>query len=201
MSTKYRDFVTTVRKALDSMLSPLVSFYVARFSGAIVGAGASFNGMPIITVRQGALLEIGKNFSANSSDISNPVGLPHPVVICVDGLNVKLNIGDNVGISGASINCRVSITIGNSVMIGGGVGIWDNDFHSLDADIRRKSPTDAISARPIIIGDDVFIGARAMILKGVTIGDGAIIGAGAVVTRDVPAGKIAAGNPARILER
>lgn len=52
---------------------------------------------------------------------------------------------------------------------------------------------------PIVIGNDVFIGARSIILKGVTIGDAAIIGAGSVVTKDVPAGAIAAGNPAKIV--
>ena len=56
-----------------------------------------------------------------------------------------------------------------------------------------------IDARPVRIGRGCFIGARAILLKGVTLGDRAIVGAGAVVTRDVPAGHIAVGNPARIL--
>ena len=54
---------------------------------------------------------------------------------------------------------------------------------------------------PIVIGDDVFIGARCIITKGVTIGNGAVIGAGSVVTRDVPPNTIVAGNPARIVKQ
>lgn len=200
MSNKCQDFITTFRKLLDSILSPLISFYVGKFSGAKIGAGACFSGFPVITVRNGAVLQIGKRLCASSSVVSNPVGLPHPLIIYVNGMGAKLQIGDNVGISGASLNCRESIIIGNNVMIGGGVGIWDNDFHSLEAAVRRVAPTAGIITRPIVIGDDVFIGARAIILKGVIIGDGAIIGAGSVVTRNVPAGKIAAGNPAAILE-
>ena len=69
----------------------------------------------------------------------------------------------------------------------------DNAYHDLD-DHSITPPS-----RPIIVGDNVWIGTRAIILPGVTIGDGAVIGAGAVVTKDVPARSVAAGNPARIL--
>lgn len=60
--------------------------------------------------------------------------------------------------------------------------------------------TEPPASAPVIIGDDVFIGARAIILKGVTIGDGAVIGAGSVVTKSIPPRVIAAGNPARIIK-
>jgi acetyltransferase-like isoleucine patch superfamily enzyme len=88
------------------------------------------------------------------------------------------------------------------VNIGGNVRIFDHDFHALDAEVRR-SPRDAAecATRPIVIGDDVFIGTNSIILKGITIGDRAIIGAGSVVTKNVPADCIAAGNPARIVRK
>ena len=82
-------------------------------------------------------------------------------------------------------------------VLGSGAMVMDNDFHV---------PTGAwgwadgcrSTARPVRIGRGVFVGARAIILKGVTIADRALIGAGAVVTRDVPASHIAVGNPARV---
>ena len=73
------------------------------------------------------------------------------------------------------------------------MGIWDTDFHPLDPEKRKVHRTLNAHASPIIIEDDVFIGARALILKGVTIGKGAVIGASAVITKDVPPGYIAVG--------
>ena len=78
----------------------------------------------------------------------------------------------------------------------------DNDFHVPAGECEWTDDPNlcAASARPVKIGRGAFIGARALILKGVTIGDRAIIGAGAVVTKDVPARYRAVGNPARVLE-
>lgn len=106
-------------------------------------------------------------------------------------------IGDNVGVSGCSICAAYSISIGSFVLLGTGCMITDTDAHPLGHLERRngKPPKTA----PVIIEDDVFVGTRAMILKGVTLGRGSIIGAGSVVTKSVPAFSICAGNPARII--
>ncbi|MGM9713535.1 MAG: DapH/DapD/GlmU-related protein [Prevotella sp.] len=93
-----------------------------------------------------------------------------------------------------------SLTIGNNVKIGGMVLITDTDAHPIDFMSRRTSNVGTKSA-PITIGDDAWIGARCLILKGVTIGERSIIGAGSVVTHDVPPDSIAAGNPARVIRR
>ncbi|MDZ4200271.1 MAG: acyltransferase, partial [Kiritimatiellia bacterium] len=99
------------------------------------------------------------------------------------------------------LSARNRITIGNHVRLGGNVRIFDHDFHSLDPEKRQGGEdfTDVQTA-PVTIGNDVFIGANALILKGVTLGDRAIIGAGSVVTCRVPAGEIWAGNPARKIQ-
>jgi len=102
----------------------------------------------------------------------------------------------NSGASGAVLCAGLSIEIGEGTLIGVGAMILDNDFHILTAGGWRNEAR--ANARPIRIGREVFIGARAIILKGVTIGDRAVIGAGAVVTRDVPANCLAAGNPASV---
>ena len=86
--------------------------------------------------------------------------------------------------------------------IGGNVRIYDHDFHAVNYLARRDSQLDMTQCKsaPVVIGDDVFIGANSIILKGVTIGDRSIIGAGSVVSlKEIPPDSLVAGNPARIL--
>ena len=76
--------------------------------------------------------------------------------------------------------------------------MFDSSGHPLDAEARRAGLAAAdVDVRPITIGDNVWIGGRAIIHPGVTIGDHAVISAGAVVMNDVPASAVVAGNPAR----
>ena len=91
---------------------------------------------------------------------------------------------------GLRLECYQSIRIGFDAAIGPEVMIRDSDNHGVDG-----KPATA----PVVIGNHVWIGARAVILKGVTIGDGAVIAAGAVVQRDVPAGALVGGVPARVI--
>ena len=138
---------------------------------------------------------IGERFSARSKSEGNSIGVFQPVIITAWGAESVVEIGDDVGISGCSITALQRVAIGNRVLVGAGALIMDSDAHPLHPEdrLRGASPTNS----PVEIADDVFIGARAIILKGVRIGQGAVIGAGAVVTSDVPAFMIAAGNPAR----
>jgi len=116
-----------------------------------------------------------------------------PPFFCDYGYNIHL--GDGVFLN---FNCIVldvvAVHIGERTQIGPGVQILTAD-HPRDAATRA---TGLESGRPIRIGRNVWIGGGAIILPGVTIGDDAIIGAGSVVTRDVPAGRTAFGNPARL---
>ena len=142
-------------------------------------------------------IRIGKNVLINSRESANPgMGCyPKTVFHVTTG---TLEIGDNLGLSSVAISCRERVTIGNHVLLGGGVKIMDSDAHSLDYEKRGKgSKIDIPVSKPITIGDHVFVGANALILKGVTIGEKAIIGAGSVVTKNVPAGEIWGGNPAK----
>ena len=110
-----------------------------------------------------------------------------------------LSIGDN---SGVGVNALLSphVTIGNDVMMGPDCMMFTSN-HGMDrTDVpmwRQKSS----EARPIVIGNDVWIGARVIILPGVRVGDGSVIGAGSIVTKDVPPYSIVGGNPARLLRK
>jgi len=120
-----------------------------------------------------------------------------------------LTIGNNTYIGGGTIiDCVKSISIGDDVLISYGCILADSDNHSTKYSIRKKDLADwkqrkhdwtTTNSKPIKIYMGVWIGARAIILKGVTIGEGAIVGAGSVVTKDVPAWTIVAGNPAKVI--
>jgi acetyltransferase-like isoleucine patch superfamily enzyme len=113
----------------------------------------------------------------------------------------ELKIGDG-SFLGHLCDLRIakSITIGRHCLIAAGVTIADYDGHPLDALARRNGATSPITeVHPVTIGDDVWIGHGAVVLKGVTVGDRAVIGAHAIVTRDVPADCLAVGNPARVV--
>ncbi|MCU7722972.1 sugar O-acetyltransferase [Actinoplanes sp. KI2] len=87
------------------------------------------------------------------------------------------------------------ITIGDDVQIGTNVQLL-TPTHPVDPSLRRQKWE---AAKPITIGDNVWLGSGAIVLPGVTIGENTVVGAGAVVTRDLPPNVVAVGNPARIL--
>jgi len=191
---KYTDLINGFINIKNKMASPIIVFYLRYFCNIQIGTGSRFSGRPIFLPRQGGEIIIGKNFTAHSNSNANPVGISHRVIISSLGESARVIIGNNVGLSGVSINCRSNINIGDNVIIGGGAAIWDTDFHPIDSEERRITPNKGKSS-PISIGNDVFIGARVIILKGVSIGDRSVISAGAVVNKLVPNDSIVFGNP------
>jgi|SRR5579859_424738 len=107
-----------------------------------------------------------------------------------------IEIGDRVFINyGVSISAHKLVKVGNRCQIGNYSLLMDNDYH------QAGDKTMLGHSKPIILEDDVWLGARVIVLKGVTIGQGAVIGAGSVVTRDIPPRSVAVGQPARVVKR
>ncbi len=129
-------------------------------------------------------------------------------VVCENEAS-KIDIGNNLYIGGSTvIDCAGSVTIEDDVLISYYVTIADSDGHSIKFSVRKndlqafrqgKVDWSVIPIAGIVIKRGAWIGAHAIILKGVTIGEGAIVGAGSVLTHDVPPWQIVAGNPARII--
>lgn len=130
-------------------------------------------------------------------------------ILIEDNLNMEANsliyaFGGDIYIGSAFVNrnclivSRKQICIGRRVTIGPNVCIYDHDH---DHDLKNESLGDHFISKCICIDDDVWIGANAVILKGVHIGKGAVIAAGAVVVSDVPAATIAKGVPAKIAKK
>lgn len=157
-----------------------------------------FHGLPLIEKAKGSTIKIGKKFVACSNAKFNTIGVPHKVIIKTISRNAIIEIGDHVGMSGAVMSSASKISIGDNVLIGSGVLIMDSDAHPIHPKDRRNS--NLIKTKPVVIEENVFIGARSIIMKGVTIGRGSVVGAGSVVTQNVEAMTIVAGNPAKFLK-
>lgn len=116
---------------------------------------------------------------------------------CYFGNGSRLSIGDRSQL-GQNSRLNGSISIGDDVMMGPDVVIMSTSHAFDDATIPMNQQEDA-PEKPVVIGNDVWVGTRAIILPGVTIGDHSIIGAGSVVTKSFPVNSIIAGNPAKLL--
>jgi len=134
----------------------------------------------VLRVREGASL-----------DVYGLVSLQRGVRIVVDAGALRVGHGTNVnGLT--KILCAEAVTIGRECTVSWDVQITDNDFHAITVDGVERPAT-----APVVIGDRVWVGTGATVLKGVTIGDGAVVAAGAVVTADVAPRSVVAGVPAR----
>lgn len=172
-----------------------------RFMHVKYGKALSLKGVPFIYNKKGASITIGSNCVIKSSFLSNLVGLYSRTIILTRIQGASIEIGDNVGISGATIYARSKITIGDNTNVGGNVKILDNDFHPVDATARLLDDKEQIGTAPIRIGKNCFIGCNVLILKGSEIGDNCVVGAGAVVSGKFEENCVIAGNPAKIIKR
>ena len=158
--------------------------------GAVkIGDNVCFQGRAWVKSKGGPIV-LRDGVTINSCRWSNPLNVAGATSLYA-GKEAKLIIGAGSGISGCQIIAHTIVEIGERSLVGAGCLICDSDMH----EVPLGSPG-AVRSSPIRIGSGVFIGARCIVLKGVTIGDGAVIGAGSVVVSDIPANVIAAGNPA-----
>jgi acetyltransferase-like isoleucine patch superfamily enzyme len=197
VSLLYKALRKTNRYFFSIIHTPLAKVKLF-LNGAKTGNGLRVNGFIKVFVTRRGILIIGENCRINSGQNYNISGGNQNNIFWVEG---TLKIGDKVCMSSSAFLCKHSITIGNNVTIGGNTLIIDTDSHSLDPKVRgsiedRRNAT----KKPVVIQNNVFIGARSTILKGVTIGENAIIGACSVVTKNIPANEVWAGNPARFIK-
>ena len=162
-----------------------------------------------IYVRGCGDVTIGDDFRFTSDGCINPICRNIRGAFYLGKPHVKIKIGDRVGMSSVCLWSNEEIKIGNDVNIGGDTLVLDNDAHPIDYELRRRierndseqvSSDDSVKTAPVIIEDDVWIGARCIILKGVRIGSRSIIAAGSVVTKDIPSDCIAGGNPCKVIK-
>ena len=178
-------------------LYPRINRMILRANGAVLGKNVCIPGKVLWTIRGGEI-SIGDNFYFSSGNGVNPIaGNSQGAVYVKSGACLK--IGDKVGMSSTRMWVHEGVVIGDNVKIGACVLITDTDAHPMDY-MARRTTNEGTKSAPIVIEDDVWIGAHTIILKGVTIGARSVIGAGSVVTRSIPADSVAAGNPCRVIK-
>jgi acetyltransferase-like isoleucine patch superfamily enzyme len=194
--------VITKLDVLKHMALQPLRLLTLRAKGVSVGRNVKLAGSPIVTRNSSSEITLGEGVTLVSRSKWTALGVSRPTILRTLAQGASITIGANSGLSGTTICAVVAVEIGERVLIGADVVIADTDFHPLDAMPRAGAAIPAGSQDDrVVIESDSFIGARAIILKGVTIGVGSVVGAGSVVTKDVPPGCIVAGNPARVLRR
>lgn len=142
-------------------------------------------------IKNNGKIKLGDNVSLNSY----PSGQIFKTGLFTHFQTSIIKIGNSCILNGTIVHSRNKIIIGDNCLFGPGVVILDNDSHnpSMDPVIRRSGE---VADSPVIIGNNVWIGMRSVIMKGVHIGDNSIIAAGSIVTKDIPNNQLFGGNPA-----
>ena len=196
----FHKMIKTVLRTLNRILCSLYCRIYFCLNGVKLKT-LTCQGIPYLHVSLNASMKVGNRLSLNNGVKFSDSGINGRCRFEVRD-SASLIIGNDVGLSDATITCHNNIRIGNNVILGVGCQVRDTDNHSLN-------PQDRLNGRdwenkmtaPIIINDNVFIGANALILKGVKIGNDSIVGAGSVVTKNIPANEIWAGNPAKFIKK
>jgi acetyltransferase-like isoleucine patch superfamily enzyme len=162
-----------------------------------IGKSVIFNGLPEIRRYPESEISIGDNCIVNSARKFVLLGYGKPCKFVTIRKDSRIIIGKNVGLSGVIIVSDSSIEISDNVMIGANSMIIDTDFHHSHLNQRHLESTG--TSRPILIEENVFIGANCIVLKGVIIGENSVIGAGSVVVSNIPKNSIAIGNPCKLV--
>ena len=174
--------------------------FLLRAKGLKIKKGLVLYGKPITHLTEGGTISLGENCVLCSKSEANFAGVNHPVILALLRPGATLEIGDDTGISGGSFCAAKSVRIGSHCLIGANVMVSDCDFHAVKPEGRRHNsdPKD-IGCEPVVIEDNVWLGANVTVLKGVTIGKNTVVAAGSVVTKSLPSNVVAGGIPAKVI--
>lgn len=201
MGLHWRISHAIIRSRLYNSYTDFISYCFLKSRGVKTCYGyVKLHGWPIISLCQGSKIVMNKGVTLVSNSSNNYAEINHRVILATLSPEAIITL-DGCGISGSSICAAESVYIGKNVGLGANTSVYDTDFHPIDPDKRRnQSGLTHVKIAPISIGNDAWIGANSLILKGVTIGEGAVVAAGSVVTQDVSSMTVVGGNPAKLIK-
>jgi len=172
------------RAAIDLVFALRRGYYRLKYPRLRLGRGVQIRGR--IRLRRGVRVTIG-----DGTRLNKLVRFAGPG---------EVRIGSDCLLNGTWIGCWTSVTIGDRCLLSD-CELVDNDFHNLDPARRHEPPDPVTTRRPIVLEENVWVGAHALVLKGVRIGRDSVIGAATVVRADVPPRVVVIGNPQQIVKK
>ena len=199
-----KDFRGTLFLALRMMsinlnrnLSTKTTYFICFLKNVKIGKNNQFYGTPLFERMPLSDIILGDNCRIRS-DITTNLSISKKSIFKTFNKGAHIEIKDNSGINGSVITCAEKIIIGKNVLIGYNCYISDTDNHVIDPILRH---TGKAETAPIDIGDNVWLGANVVVLKGVSIGANSVIGANSLVLSSIPSNVIAIGNPCRVIKK
>ncbi len=176
----------------QQLIGRLSAFYLRRRLGV---PDLKVVGRPMIIQDRGAKITIGPSVTLNSNPITYHALMHSPLKLWAHGKGASVSIGANTRLNGCCIHARSSISIGKGCLIAANVSILDSNGHNVLLDKPEERINSVDEPKPIIIGDNVWIGLNAIILPGTQIGSGSVVSANAVVKGNFPVGSIIGPSP------
>lgn len=187
----------TFNYILNKYLYPII---ITSKNGVKIKGQIRLKGLPIIDLSEGASITIENNVMLNSRNRSYHINLHSPVKLFADRPGAEITIGENTRIHGTCIHAYKKVSIGRNCLIAANTQIFDGSGHDLSfPNVENRINTKG-NAKPVVIEDNVWIGANCIILPGASIGNGSVIAAGSVVVEDIPPFVVAGGNPAKVIK-
>jgi len=190
-------FLRFAASLISRVLSILKTFLVKCNRKIVLGSKSLLYHRSSIQVTGSGKVLVGNNCVIGRSRRYYHGGMPFHTVLWAEGDGSMISVGDNCRINGAYIHARSDITIGENCVFATGISVLDTNGHETDSADRTKG-SDA--PMPIKIGNNVWIGMNAIILKGSVIGDNSIVSAGSIVKGTFPANSLICGNPAALVK-
>ena len=174
-------------------------FLFIRNNNIILKGKLKIKKKPIIHILNGTSLKIGHNVLLNSKNSKYHVNMFAPIKIYLDRVGAEIKIGDNTRIHGTCLHAYKSIEIGNNCLIAANCQIFDCGGHNTFLDKPSERIASSGVAKPIVIGNNCWIGTSVIILPGTVLGNNCVVAAGSIVRGVFKENSLIGGNPAKLI--
>jgi acetyltransferase-like isoleucine patch superfamily enzyme len=193
-------FLANPSGGFNYFLDKVITQWILFKKNIEIDGRLTVKGVPLIDIKKGSKLFIGHNVTLNSRNRGHHINLHSSVKLFADRSGATIRIGNNTRIHGSCLHAYQEIVIGNNCLIAANCQIFDGNAHDLSfPDVENRIHTRGRS-KPVLIEDNVWIGANSIVLPGAKIGKGSVISASSVVINNIPPMVVAGGNPAIVIK-